>query len=386
LNNKPNILVFIDWFWPGYLAGGPVQSIVSLVSYLGNDFNFKIVTTNCDLNSKVGYKNIEPNKWIHSSLGCDVFYAEPKSLNSASIMKIMTSVDFDLVYINSFFSKNFSILPIRILKKNFKNKPFILAPRGMLGEGALAIKMLKKRLFILYSKLTGLHAEAIWHATSQQEEDEIKKIFRPKKFIAQISNLPKKMNIHYTTKKEIGKLNLCFISRISEKKNLTYALDVLSQVKTAEVHYNIYGPKEDDNYWKLCEDQIKQLPQNIVVMYKGTIMPNEIESVLGKEQMMLLPTLNENFGHSIVESLLCGCPVIISDQTPWNDLEINGAGYAISLDDKQKFISVIESCASLSQESFSEMSKKAINYISKKIDLELITQQYKTLFNESIKN
>ena len=49
------------------LPGGPVQSITSLVNYLGNDINFNIVTTNCDLNSDRGYVGIEPNKWIKST-------------------------------------------------------------------------------------------------------------------------------------------------------------------------------------------------------------------------------------------------------------------------------------------------------------------------------
>lgn len=386
LNTKTNILVFIDWFWPGYLAGGPVQSILSLANYLGKEINFKIVTTNRDLNSDKSYDGILANTWIKTSMGCEIFYAEPQSLNRQTIKKLIEDTTFDKVYINSFFSKNFSIIPLQILNKYYKDKPVILAPRGMLGDGALAIKKYKKKLFILYSKLTGLHSKVTWHATSDQEEGEIRKAFQPKNKIIKISNLPKKLLCNHAKIKQKGKLNLFFVSRISEKKNLLFALDVLSDIKDIDINFNIYGPLEDREYWGKCEQIIKAMPQNIQVIYKGSISPDEIESVLSQEHALFLPTLNENFGHAIVESLFCGCTVIISDQTPWNDLEENDAGFAISLANKQKFIDSIVNCVNLNQEAFSAKSQKAINYISKKIDLDLITNQYKTLFNESIKN
>ena len=99
-----------------------------------------------------------------------------------------------------------------------------------------------------------------------------------------------------------------------------------------------------------------------------------------------MPTLNENYGHSIVESLLTGCPVIISDQTPWTDLQENNAGYSLPLNDRQKFIDAIAQAAEMNQAAFAKKSEAANNYICKKTDLNLVLTQYKTLFNDCIKN
>ena len=33
--------------------------------------------------------------------------------------------------------------------------------------------------------------------------------------------------------------------------------------------------------------------------------------------LFVFPTLGENFGHVIYESLMCGTPVLVSDNTPW---------------------------------------------------------------------
>jgi glycosyltransferase involved in cell wall biosynthesis len=46
---------------------------------------------------------------------------------------------------------------------------------------------------------------------------------------------------------------------------------------------------------------------------------------------MVLPTYNENFGYVILEALLAGCPVILSDQPPWRDLEARQVGWTIPL-------------------------------------------------------
>jgi glycosyltransferase involved in cell wall biosynthesis len=128
------------------------------------------------------------------------------------------------------------------------------------------------------------------------------------------------------------------------------------------------------------------MPSNVVINYKGLIHPNELEVILADEQMMFLPTLNENFGHSIVESLLCGCPVIISDQTPWIDLEKNNAGFSIPLNNTLGFINAITKMAKLNQEDYLEKSNAAIKYISSKIEKEKTINLYKNLFNDFIKN
>jgi hypothetical protein len=47
-DDKPTILILNEYYLPGYKAGGPIRSISNLVSWLGDDFNFKIITTDRD--------------------------------------------------------------------------------------------------------------------------------------------------------------------------------------------------------------------------------------------------------------------------------------------------------------------------------------------------
>ena len=49
---------------------------------------------------------------------------------------------------------------------------------------------------------------------------------------------------------------------------------------------------EDEEYWNKCKAIIQQLPENIIVTYKGVLLHNEIESTLSNYDVFYLPTLN----------------------------------------------------------------------------------------------
>jgi glycosyltransferase involved in cell wall biosynthesis len=153
-----------------------------------------------------------------------------------------------------------------------------------------------------------------------------------------------------------------------------------------KVIYDIYGNLEDKDYWKVCLNLISELPSHVRVNYQRELKFDEVQTAISNYHALYLPTLNENFGHSIVESLLCGCPVIISDQTPWNDVNNSGAGFAIPLSHKRQFTDAIIEMARLDQAEFSEKSKLANTYISDKIDLKRVKDQYTQMFHDGIKN
>ncbi|WP_317899154.1 glycosyltransferase family 4 protein [Aurantibacillus circumpalustris] len=383
--SKPKICVLIDWFLPGTKAGGPVRSVYSLVSLLKKYFDFYIITTNCDLGETSEYEQIESNKlFIKDEV--HYYYFGKEKLNSNNLLSLLKEIDPKIIYLNSFWSVNFSINIVRFKKSNEISSTIVLAPRGMLGKGALGLKSFKKSVYLWLTRISGLYSDILFHATQKQEkEDILKKFPNAKTCIA--PNVNSGSVILNKSSKNINNLKLFYLSRIAKVKNLHFALEVLKDIpEKYTIEYSIYGNLEDSEYWNYCKEMIGNLPPNVSVTYQRELQFNEVQKIIRDYNCLFLPTLNENFGHSIVESLLCGCPVIISDQTPWNDLEENNAGYAISLDNKQKFIDCIVNCAILNQEEFTKKSREAINYISKKIDLELIVKQYKTLFNEQTKN
>src|SRR6187399_1472985 len=106
------ILVFIDWYLPGFKAGGPIRSCASMVERLNTNFHFKIITGNTDLNETVPYPNVKSNAWNTLEDGTEVFYCSKDFLNQNNIEKILVEENPDIVYLNSMFSLYFTLVPL----------------------------------------------------------------------------------------------------------------------------------------------------------------------------------------------------------------------------------------------------------------------------------
>ena len=380
MKTKKNILIFADWYLPAYKAGGPVKSIAALAFYLKNAFNFYIITSNKDLFSSESHKGIKSNEWNVLPNGEQVFYFSDDFISFKNVRAVVEKLEYDCVYLNSFFSKQFTIYPLLLKKLNVIKKPILLAPRGMLGSGALSLKSDKKNMFIKLAKATGLYKHIIWHATSAQEENEIKQLFTH--HIKTISNLilpPTKSRTDYS--KEINELKICFVSRIAQKKNLLFALQILQTINSGEIVFDIYGPAEDEAYYTQCVELAKKIPSNITVNFKGDLQGDEVEQALKNYHIFFLPTLNENFGHAIVEAMLNGCIPLISDATPWRNLQAQKIGWDIVLNEKEKFATAVNEVLQLSQTEFEQKSKVVQQYaLTNCIDSGAI-EAYKRLFN-----
>ncbi len=382
---KRNVLIFIDWYLPGNKAGGPVKSIVSLTDRLKDQFNFLIVTTDTDFGDDSPYPGIRSDQWIRSDDSTRIYYFSKKKLSYKGLKQVISGLDYDVVYINSYFSKFFSIYPLLLKKTGKITKPVILAPRGMLGSGALELKSAKKKGFILMSKLSGLHNSVIWQATSDQEHQEISKIYGKNAVIKTVQNLSQAKPVAHSIKGKIsGELRLFFLSRISPKKNLSYSLRLLSKIPSEyKVIYDIFGPMEDPGYWEECCTIINHLPPNIKVNYRGEIKADQVQERIRSYHFLLLCTLNENFGHAIVESFLSGCPVIISDQTPWKDLEAHHAGWDISLEKEGEFLKVLTKAVLMDEKEYAGWSQDAIAFAVRNCIGEEVQLQTISLFSEA---
>jgi len=380
---KRKILVFMDWFLPGYKAGGPIRSVANVVRALSEDFDFYIVTRNTDLSDNKPYREIEPNKW-HAKYSARVYYLSDDDYSKDKIKTLIGERNYDAMYLNSLYSSQYALTPLRIRNKHFPDLKTVLAPRGMLGEGALQTKSLKKSVFIRTTKLFRFFKNITWHATSEDEKNTISKTFGSSAKI--IVGAPISMPVTFDSTNKINKYagaaRFFFIGRVSEHKNISYALDCFIKHKPkGEILFDIFGAAEDPKYLQKIESQIKQLPSNIKVNYKGPMPNEELKTKLQAEyHFMLFPTKGESFSHSIVDSWNSGCPVLISDQTPWLDLEYKSIGWNFNLRDTISLIGSINQAVNLNQETYNNWSNSCVHFYHKNVCSEEITNKNKLIF------
>lgn len=375
---KKKILIFIDWYLPGYKAGGPIQSVANMVAHLKDDFDFSVITRDTDYCETIPYTSITANQWNTLSNGVKVYYMSKNQLNFKCIKSLIDEVKPDCAYLNGIYSFYFTLLPLFLLKK--KNIFTVLAVRGMLAESALAVKEFKKMVFIRLITISGIFNQVLFHATNEIEEKDVRRVFGNKK-IKVAANLSQNILIDALPErvKNDNTVKLVNIARISQEKNLLFALRVLKKV-SSNVEYDIFGPIYNQSYWENCCDVIQQLPSNIKVTYKGSIESHKVLDQLKMYHFMFMPTLGENFGHIILQSLMVGCPVVISNQTPWKQLQLKNIGWDFSLDHTELFVELINACSQMDQLTYNALSISAYNFAKQYIENKDILIQNKNLF------
>lgn len=358
---KINILIFSGCYLPGYKGGGPIKTIKNLIEQTSDSISYKVVTLDRDLGDKTSYSNIQPNRWnqVGSS---QVFYIEPGLKGFKQIFNILHQESYDVIYLNSFFSPKFSFFPL-LLSKLLKQK-VVLGPRGEFSEGALKIKSDKKNTFIKAYKFLGLPKDVVFQASSSYEAEDIKRVLGPAadSVIAEdIGSQEFAMNIP----KRGDTIKAVFISRISPKKNLSLALEILRDVQVPLI-YDIYGPIEDAKYWQECKNIIANLPPNISIEYKGELKPEQVVERLSSYDFFFMPTKGENYGHVIAEALCAGLPLVISDQTPWRNLKALGIGWDLPLNNSEAFSTVIENLSKMPVDEHMKMRETILTWAKHK--------------------
>lgn len=359
---KKKVLVFIDWFLPGTRSGGPVRSCANLIQHFEKELDFRVITRDTDYCEKEPYQNIEHNDWNQISSNTKIFYLSKDFIRIKIFQRLLKKVQYDVVYVNGIYSFFFSILPLLLLRKSNIKK--IVAVRGMLNPQAFSTKKKKKEIFLWIANNIKLYKDVIFHATNNDEKKYIKNKINNYSDIVVAANLPRKLfqTLRIEKKKNRGELRLICIARISKEKGILYALQVLSKIKEVTIQFDLYGPIYDCLYWNECQEEIKQLPTNITVSYKGSVHGEKIPELLTNYHFLFMPSVGENFGHSILEALLAACPVIISDQTPWKDLEKYKVGWDLPLNQSSDFIDVITTAGNMSQRDYEEWSLSAFEY------------------------
>lgn len=366
---KRRILVLNGQYAPGYKGGGPIQSCINLVENLYEDFDFYVLCADRDYKDPIPYNEVKINQW--NEVGhAKVYYLSPDKQNLKGFKDVINSINYDVMYLNGFFSPIFTIYPLllRYMGK-LKKKPTILTPRGDF-TGGCENKKIKKYSYIYLSRFLGLYKGLLWHATSDIEEHDIKQKFA-KANVFTVPNLPTKfVSKKLCISKRAGELRLVFVSRIFPKKNLKYALEVLSKITEGKVIFDIYGPMEDKGYWAECGELIKKMPDNIRVRYCREAKHKDIPHIFEQYHAFFFPTLGENYGHVIVESMMNNCLCILSKGvTPWDDY-IEHLDIGAKLDKQEKFVEIINRMIKMDQADIDKMLKFNNAYIKEKTSSE----------------
>jgi len=371
------IFILIPWFHPAYKAGGPIQSIAGMITHLAEEpLEFSIICSNKDLDGTM-LEGVPHDQWVQYSTNARVWYC--RNRKAVPVLKTaMADSKGGLLYIVGLYDWEYNFKPL--LSTGGIRK--IISVRGMLHPGALLQKTLKKRIYFTLWKLLGWQKKHLFHVTDETEGEYVRKVFGRDARIAVAGNFPSLHKSLPMPAKNQGQLKLASVALIGPMKNHLKVLDAL-RMANGRIEYRIYGPVIDEGYWKQCQRMIEQLPANVSVTYCGAVAPIEIEKILSEHHVFILPSKSENYGHSIIEALSAGRPVITSRGTPWNRLEEASAGLNVDpvIDELSK---AIDRFTRMEQDEMDEWGRGAGAYAANALNVEVVKGQYREMFKGQV--
>ncbi len=205
-------------------------------------------------------------------------------------------------------------------------KPLVISPRGMLGEAALRFSSIRKRAFWTALQGSIVRDASCLHATSRQEYDEVRKfgLGNPVAIIPNGVDIP----AYDPLPKVNGAMRtVLYLGRLHPKKGIDQLIAAWARVEDRhpgwqlEIVGPLTGGYPDELRRMIAETGIKR------ARLAGPAYGADKTEAYRRSDLFVLPTLNENFGNTIAESLALGVPVITTKGAPWEGLEARNCGW-----------------------------------------------------------
>ncbi|WP_022758311.1 glycosyltransferase family 4 protein [Butyrivibrio fibrisolvens] len=381
--SKLKILIIMGRYLPGYKDGGPVRSIKNLTDYYGDKYDFEILTLDRDHGDDCQYKGIKENDW--NDVGkAHVYYVKPGGFRINIIRRL--ALDVDIVYVCGCFS-DYALKVMMLKKTGIIKAPVIIAPMGLFSPLEFHRKYVKKKTFTTIINIFGLVNNIYWSCTSDMEaSDLIREIRTDKSRIYIAEDLPRIVDeADIYKEKEVNTLKVIWLSRINPQKNLIGSIKMLQKCND-NIELSIYGTNEDSDEWNACLVELNKLPENVKWIYKGVAESEKVVDIFKQYHVFLLQTKGENFGHAIQEALSGGCPCVISNLTPWQDLEKNNAGFVLSLENESAFLKALHYYYIMDEKEFNDCVGCAHAYAVNASNARISNSGYEKIFSAVTNN
>lgn len=240
-------------------------------------------------------------------------------------------------------------------------RPYMISPHGMLAPAALAYSPAKKRIArMLYQDRSFRQANA-FHATSDVEAAQIRD-FGLNQTVELFPNgieLAKKPS-DITPRKLILSLG-----RLHQVKGLDNLVDAWSRIEQLYPDWELLIAGPDSGGYAAYLQKLAETLGTKRIRISGPVYHNEKFRLMSEAAIFVLPSQSENFGLTVLESLLMGTPVIASQGTPWASLLERGCGDWVS-GDASAFALAIEKLLKISDQERQLMGEAGRKWVKEK--------------------
>ena len=335
------ILQVTPCYLPGRRYGGPIASVHGLSRALvERGHEVEVFTTDMD-----GWEQLDPVPARNAEIdGVKVTYFPVgfgkrihRSPDMANALHERVG-EFELAHLHGMFT-----WPCyrAAREAELAEVPYVLSPRGMMVQDLIRRRgRSRKKLWIRAVDRQTIENAALVHNTSELEDWELRKFDFT---IHRTATIPNGVHLESfdgdwaTVSPEIRKLSkrrdlVLFLGRISWKKGLNRLVEAIGELDRG--HLVIAG--SDDGYEGTLRKQIHKLKLEAHVTFLGQVNGRDKQALFEASKMLVLPSLNENFGNVVLEAMAAAIPSVVTADVGASDLvEAAECGLVVDGDARQ---------------------------------------------------
>ena len=375
-------------FYPATFYGGPISSTWGLSKEISTkDIEMYVSTTNANGISRL---DVETNRFIKKRDNFFVKYYYEEFINRFSFAFIF-GIWFDIkkadiVYIQYLF--HYTVL-FSLLFSMLQRKRVLVCPRGSFSLFTLSNSrpLIKRAWISLFVK--PFHRFIQWQASSNLESNDIKRILPDAKVHIISDGVDFASFQDFQRYDRVALLEKYTKTKFKDVSTIFFSMGRLHTIKAFDVLISAFSlfVKEhkyakliiaggDDGVEEDLRQQILDLKLEYSVFLIGAIGFDDKKILLNNCDYFSLASDFESFGIVVAEALCCGKPIVVSDKTPWQDLQQNQCGFLVNNDNVSfyyAFLKVTE------QEYEPEVIRK---YVVSNYDWSIIANRFLNVINK----
>lgn len=304
------------------IHGGTSFFFADLISALSNFSYLSLsVVSQAKLNTSSAYAPLPNVTHFIPATNSNILYSS-NLLSILAFFRLLLTSKPDIIHCHGIWSP---LINTVIFFAHLLHIPIVLHPHGMLEPWSLARHSRRKQFLLSLFQRRCLCFVDLFMATSHQERLSLLRLG----FKAPIAVIPIGFNNLKTSlhRPSISPRKLLFLSRIHPKKGLHMLLRSWSQISAPNWILQVAGPDAGDLTSSLA--LVSELSIHERVQFLGNLDASSKSAAYGQASLFVLPSYSENFGIVVLEALSHGLPVIVTDTTPWHDVQTYSCGWSI---------------------------------------------------------
>ena len=284
--------------------------------------------------------------------------------------------EYDIVHIQGLWSPSLHRVS-RMCRK--QGVPYVISPRGMLDPWALHVKWWKKRIALWLYQYLDLRGAVAFHVTAAMEEKSVRaqRLTQPCFVVPNGVTLPLVMP---PRKVNGGCKTALFLSRLHPGKGLLTLAEAWARVRPQGWIMKVVGP---DSYGHKAA--VIELLEKLGIreQWQFVDMLNDVEKweAYRAADLLIHPSVSENFGITIAEGLAAGVPVVTTKGTPWGELETERCGWWVDIG-VEPLLEALREAVALTDEARVEMGIRGQRLIEAKYQWPAIGRQMVKAYEE----